>query len=97
VGAELLAARDGQNSQGRGVAVKHNLTAAQSRVMRAARRAAYTRSAIVVLFDADGNEIGHARRRTCDALCRLDLLDEDQSKLGEDGHGDFEFVLKGTK
>jgi hypothetical protein len=67
-------------------------TAAHRRIMSAARRAAYTRSAIVALFDADDNLIGHCRRRTCEQLSLAGLLDEDQSKLNDDGHGDFEYV-----
>jgi hypothetical protein len=69
------------------------MTAAERRIMSAHRRYANTRWSRVLLYDANGNPIGSAHRRTCDRLIAVGLLDEDQSKLGDDGHGDFEYVL----
>lgn len=69
-----------------------NLSRAQRRVMDAGHRLANTFYATVRLYDANWSLTGHALRKTCDELCMMGLLDEDQSKLSEDGRGDFEYV-----
>jgi hypothetical protein len=66
---------------------------AYRRILTAQRRAAYTGSARVALFDKRDELIGYALRSTCDALVLRGYLDEDQSRLSDDGHGDFEYVL----
>jgi hypothetical protein len=69
------------------------MTAAERRIMSAHRRFANTRWSRVLLYDDCGQPIGSAHRRTCDRLVSRGLLDEDQSTLNDDGHGDFEYVL----
>jgi hypothetical protein len=68
------------------------VTRTQKRILNAARRMCHTSSAVVELYDAEGGFIGTCRRRTCDRLCLMDKLTEDQSQLNDEGKGTFRFV-----